>query len=101
MKRAAVLLGLAVITPSVAGAQVPVFQPPPSRSSTATSSAPPSAPASPGAEPEQKAPPGDEYYVEPAPTGPPAAGAAGPTEPPPFEPPLPGGPEAPYFGPPP
>jgi hypothetical protein len=102
MKRAAVLLGLAVITPSVAGAQVPVFQPAPSVApSKATSGAAPSTPALPGAPPEQKAPPGDEYYVEPAPTGPPASGAAGPTPPPPFEPPLPEGPEGPYFEPPP
>ena len=100
MKRAAFLLGLAVATPSVARAQVPVYQPPPpaAESAKAAPGAAPSPPASPAAEPAQKAPPGDEYYVEPAPSGPPAPATGESTEPPPFEPPLP---EGPAFEPPP
>jgi hypothetical protein len=100
MKRAAVLLGLAVVTPSVARAQLPVFQPGQTAAepSKATPGAALSPPASPTVEPEQKAPPGDEYYVEPAPTGPEAPAAGAPTQPPPFEPPPP---EGPYFEPPP
>ena len=99
MKRAAFLLGLAVVTPRVADAQVPVFQPAepaPEAPRPAPAAAPGSAPG-PAAAPEQKAPPGEEYYVEPAPAAPAGAGPGEPVEPAPFEPPLPG---PPYFEPP-
>jgi len=97
MKRAAFLLGLAVVTPGVAHAQIPVFQPAqPAQPSQAGPNEAPKPPPSPSAKPEQKAPPGEEYYVEPAPSGPPAPDAE--QGPPPFEPPLPG---EPYFEPPP
>jgi hypothetical protein len=96
MKRAAFLLGLAVATPSVARAQIPAFQP--EKPAPARPPAAPGPKPTPDAAPEQKAPPGEEYYVEPAPA---AAAAPAPDEPPepaPFEPPPP---EPPFFEPPP
>lgn len=105
MKRAAFLAGLAVVTPAVASAQIPIFQPaqPAPEAAAAPTDAPASPSPSPAAEPEQKAPPGAEYYVEPAPAGPAQPEAPGQQltdapPPAPFEPPLP---EGAYFEPPP
>ena len=101
MKRVAVLLGMAAVAPSVAQAQIPTAPAapaaPPSAQAVptplpATNPAPPGpAPAS-STEGVEKAPPGDEYFVEQPPAAPPpAASSAAPDEqPPPFEPPPPG-----------
>ena len=103
MKRVAVLMGMAAVAPSVARAQIPVNPSPPSPPAAAPTARPPAAapgPApAPTATPEPggpttdpaKAPPGDEYYVEPAPTAPDTPPAGADAEPPPFEPPPPGG----------
>lgn len=94
MKRVLVLAGLSALAPSVAQAQIPVAPSPDQGAATqaggaATSPAAPSASTPATAPPGEQAPPGDQYFVEPAPAEPPAA-APGPTEPPPFEPPPPG-----------
>jgi hypothetical protein len=104
MKRVAVLLGMAVVAPSVAQAQIPIapapVATPPAPTPTPGAPAPATVPGpgpAPVAPPEAppKAPPGDEYYVEPGPAAPTSPTAASerqpaPGEPPPFEPPPPG-----------
>ncbi len=92
MKRVAVLLGMAAVTPSVARAQIPIVPAPPAASAGTPAPLAAPAPAGPNdagpvpastGDAPAKAPPGDEYFVEQAP--PPSA----PQEPPPFEPPVP------------
>jgi hypothetical protein len=96
MKRVAVLLGMALVAPGVAQAQIPIAPaatataPPPAApaaappASSAAADAGPT-PAPPAAESPAKAPPGDEYFVEQPPAERP--GEVGPR---PFEPPPPG-----------
>lgn len=95
MKRAAVVIGMLSSLPAVAWAQVPVVAPetapapsPATHSDPGPTEAPPAAPTE--APPPDKAPPGDQYFVE-------RPGSEAP--PPPFEPPVPG--RAPYEPPPP
>jgi hypothetical protein len=95
MKRVLVLAGLSALAPGVALAQVPVAPAPeqaavPAPASAPTQAAAPGTPA-PAAAPAGS-PPGDQYFVEPAPppSAEPPPPTPVPTEPPPFEPPPPG-----------
>jgi len=105
MKRVAVLLGMAAVAPSVAQAQIPTAAAPApaAKPVAAPAEAPPAAPTAPAAtdaSPLPQAPPGDEYFVEQAPSAPasaPDSRRAAPESPPPFEPPPPGA----YYEPPP
>src|SRR6478609_1926095 len=90
MKRFALLLGMAAITPRVAQGQVPTgvaleaptAPPPPTQAPTTTPSSGPTPDAA-----DAKAPPGDQYFVDAVP--PATAAPSEIAEPAPFEPPLP------------